>query len=65
MPPPLEPLFTTRSISPAKRSVTFVTTPFPGSIMTATAGKVAFVATATHTANIKCFLIISPLVTFR
>ena len=61
MPPPLDPLFTTRSISPVNRSVTFVTTPFPGSIVTSTAERVALIATDTHTATIKCFRIISLL----
>ena len=37
MPPPLEPLFTTRSTSPVNRSITFVATPFPGSIVTVAA----------------------------
>ena len=37
MPPPLEPLFTTRSTSPENRSVTLVSTPFPGSSVTVVA----------------------------
>ena len=44
MPPPVVPLFTTTSVSPVKRVVTLVSTPFPGSSVTVAADAICTAA---------------------